>query len=106
MNNTSFFLYLFVMAAITYLIRMIPLVLIKKKIKNKTVLSFLHYIPFTVLAVMTVPAIFISTSYVMSAIFGFIVAILLSLKNKSLLTVAAFSSFTVFVVEWLIEFLI
>lgn len=103
MNNTPFFLYLLVMAGITYLIRMLPLVLIKKKITNRTVLSFLHYIPYTVLAVMTVPAIFNSTSSVLSATCGFAVAIVLALGRKSLLTVAAFSSLTVFVAEWLIN---
>lgn len=103
MNNTPFFLYLLVSAGITYLIRMIPLVLIKKKITNRTILSFLHYIPFTVLAVMTVPAIFSSTSYALSAICGFAVAIVLSLGSKSLLTVAVFSSLTVFVAEWLMN---
>ncbi|MBR1970264.1 MAG: AzlD domain-containing protein [Clostridia bacterium] len=103
MNNTPFFLYLLLMAGVTYLIRMLPLVLIKKKITNRTMLSFLHYIPYTVLAVMTVPAIFSSTSSVVSATTGFIVAIVLALKNKSLLTVAAFSSLTVLVVEWLIN---
>lgn len=103
MNNTPFFLYLLTMAGITYLIRMLPLVLIKKKITNRTILSFLHYIPFTVLAVMTVPAIFSSTSSVLSAICGFALAVLLALKNRSLLTVAAFSSLTVFVAEWLIK---
>lgn len=103
MSNTPFFLYLLVMAGITYLIRMIPLVLIKKKITNRTVLSFLHYIPFTVLAVMTVPAIFSSTSSVLSAACGFVLAVILSLKGKSLLTVAALSSLTVFVAEWIIS---
>lgn len=103
MNNTPFFLYLLVMAGITYLIRMLPLVLIKKKITNRTMLSFLHYIPYTVLAVMTVPAIFSSTSSVLSATCGFVVAIVLALGKKSLLTVAAFSSLTVFVAEWLIN---
>ena len=103
MNNTPFFLYLLVMAGVTYLIRMLPLVLIKKKITNRTMLSFLHYIPYTVLAVMTVPAIFYSTSSFISAVCGFILAILLALKNKSLMTVAAFSSLTVFAVEWIIN---
>jgi len=103
MHNTPFFLYLLVMAGITYLIRMLPLVLIKKKITNRTMLSFLHYIPFTVLAVMTVPAIFRSTSSVLSAICGFAVAVALALGRKSLLAVAAFSSLTVFVAEWLIN---
>ena len=103
MNNTPFFLYLLVMAGITYLIRMLPLVLIKKKITNRTILSFLHYIPYTVLAVMTVPAIFSSTSSVLSATCGFAVAIVLALGKKSLLTVAAFSSLTVFLAEWIIN---
>ena len=103
MNNTPFFLYLLVSAGITYLIRMIPLVLIKKKITNRTMLSFLHYIPFTVLAVMTVPAIFSSTSSVLSATCGFAVAVALASCRKSLLTVAAFSSLTDFVAEWLIN---
>ncbi len=105
MNNTPFFLYLLVMAGITYLIRMVPLVLIKKKITNRVILSFLHYIPFTVLAVMTVPAIFSSTASVWSATCGFVVAIALALGKKSLLTVAAFSSLTVFVAEWMIGLL-
>lgn len=103
MNNTPFFLYLLVMAGITYLIRIIPLVLIKKKITNRTILSFLHYIPFTVLAVMTVPAIFSSTSSVLSATCGFAVAIALALARKSLLTVAILSSLTVFVAELMIN---
>ena len=105
MNNTPFLLYLLVMAGITYLIRMIPLVLIKKKITNRIVLSFLHYIPYTVLAVMTVPAIFSSTSSVLSAICGFAVAIVFAIKGGSLLTVAAVSSLAVFVAEWLMSVL-
>lgn len=103
MNNTPFFLYILVMAGITYLIRMLPLVLIKKKITNRTILSFLHYIPYTVLAVMTVPAIFNSTSSVLSATCGFTVAVVLAVRGKSLLIVAAFSSLTVYVAEWLIN---
>ena len=54
----SFFAYLIVMAGVTYLIRMIPFVLVKEKIKNRFILSFLHYIPYAVLTVMTIPAIF------------------------------------------------
>ena len=76
MNKNSFLVYLIVMAGITYLIRMIPLVLIKKKIQNKFVLSFLHYIPYTVLSVMTIPAIFYSTSSTLSAAAGFIIAVI------------------------------
>lgn len=84
----KFWLYLLVTAGVTYLIRMLPLVLMKKKITNRFILSFLHYIPYSVLAVMTVPAIFYATSPI-PAIAGFTIAVLLAYKGKSLLTVAA-----------------
>ena len=99
MNNYSFGIYLLVMAGITYLIRMLPIVLIKRRIKNRYLLSFLYYIPYAVLSVMTIPAIFYSTSSKISAIVGFVVAVGLSYFEKSLLTVAAFSCAAVFVVE-------
>ena len=76
MNN--FFIYLLTMAGVTYLVRMLPLVLVKKKITNRYIISFLHYIPYAVLTVMTVPAIFYSTSYAVSAIVGFAVAVFLA----------------------------
>lgn len=91
------------MAGITYLIRMLPLVLIKKKIKNRFLISFLYYIPYTVLAVMTVPAIFYSTSSPISAAVGFTAAVLLAMRGKSLLTVAALSCAVVFLAEWLMR---
>ncbi len=90
---------LLVMAGVTYLIRMLPLVLVKKKIKNRFIRSFLYYIPYAVLAVMTVPAIFSSTASLLSASLGFLVAILLSFLGKSLLTVAASACLTVFLIE-------
>lgn len=99
----SFGSYLIAMAGITYLIRMLPLVLVKKKIKNKFILSFLYYIPYAVLTVMTIPAIFYSTSYTVSAIVGFLVALTLSYMNKSLVTVAIFSCVGVFLVELLMK---
>ena len=102
MSYLKFIPYLIVMAGITYLIRMLPLVLIKKKITNRYLLSFLHYIPYAVLSVMTVPAIFSSTSYVTSAAIGFLVAMVLAFKEKGLLTVAACSSVAVFVTEIII----
>ena len=94
-----FFTYLLVMAGITYLIRMVPLVLVKEKIKNKYILSFLYYIPYAVLSAMTVPAIFYSTSSFISATFGLAVALVLAYLGKSLLTVAALSSVAVFIAE-------
>lgn len=103
MNSIKFLIYLVFMAGVTYLIRMLPLVLIKKKIKNKYLLSFLHYIPYCVLSVMTVPAIFTSTGSMYSAVGATIIAVILAYKEKSLLTVAAASCVTVFIIEYIMK---
>ncbi|MBE7046631.1 MAG: AzlD domain-containing protein [Ruminococcaceae bacterium] len=103
MNNAKFLVYLICMAGITYLIRMIPFVLFKKEIKNKYVLSFLHYIPYAVLSVMTIPAIFNSTENIWSAIVGTVTAVILAFMEKSLLTVAAASCVAVFVTEYIMK---
>ena len=82
MNNyVAFFSGLAVMAGVTYLVRMLPLVLVKKKIENKFINSFLYYVPYAVLAVMTVPAIFSSTASLPSAIAGFAVALVLDVST-------------------------
>ena len=95
--------YIFVMAGVTYLIRMLPLTLIQKKITNVYLKSFLYYIPYACLAAMTFPAILYATESVISAMAGFIAAILLALRKKSLVTVALFSCTFVFVTERLLE---
>ncbi len=102
----EFFLYLLVMAGVTYLVRMLPMVLVRKKIKNTFIRSFLYYVPYAVLSVMTIPAIFYSTSYLVSAICGFAVALVLSYFNRSLLTIAASACGTVLIVELIIKYLI
>ena len=101
MNNFS--IYLLACAGITYLIRMLPLVLVKKKIKNKFLLSFLYYIPYAVLSVMTIPAIFYATSSTISAIVGVLTAVILAYFEKSLVTVAAVSCMAVFLAESIIN---
>jgi branched-subunit amino acid transport protein len=99
----KFLLYLLVMAGVTYLVRMIPLVLVKKKIQNKFILSFLYYVPYSVLTVMTIPGIFYATGSFVTAAVGFAVAVLLSLKGKSLVTVALLSSAGVLLTELLLK---
>ena len=106
MEPIKFFAYLLVMAGVTYLVRMLPMVLVRKNIKNTFVRSFLYYVPYAVLSVMTIPAIFYSTSYLVSAIVGFAVALVLSYFNRSLLTVAASACGAVLVVELVITYLI
>ncbi len=95
----KFALYLLVMAGVTYLVRMLPLVLVKHKIENRFIRSFLYYVPYSVLAVMTVPAIFTATSGIICAIVGFCVAILLAYFERSLITVASFACASVLVTE-------
>ena len=105
MENSRFFVYLLVMAGVTYLVRAIPMVLIKEKIKNKFVLSFLHYIPYTVLSAMTVPAIFYATDSPVTAAVGFAVAIIAALFERSLVQVAALSCLGVLVTELVMKFI-
>lgn len=95
--------YIFVMAGVTYLIRMLPLTLIQKKISNSYIRSFLYYIPYACLTAMTFPAILYATQSPVSALAGFAVAVLLALKKKSLVTVALFSCVAVFVAERIME---
>ena len=98
----NFYVYLLVMAGVTYLIRMLPLVLVKSKIRNKFLLSFLYYIPYSVLSVMTIPAIFYSTASKVSALLGFLIAVCLSYFEKSLTKVAICACVVVFVTEKII----
>lgn len=105
MDNEKFIVYLLVMASVTYLVRMIPLVAIKEKIKNKFILSFLHYIPYTVLSVMTVPAIFYATDSPITAAVGFIVAISAAFFGRSLVQVAALSCLGVLATELIMMFI-
>lgn len=97
-----FFLALFVMAGITYLVRMLPFVLFRKKIKNNFLKSFFYYIPYAVLAAMTLPAILYSTSSIPSAAAGLAVALLLAFFERGLLTVAVGSCLAAFVVQLLL----
>ena len=101
-----FFVYLLVMAGVTYLVRMLPLVLVKRKIENRFLLSFLYYMPYAVLAVMTVPAIFTATGSVLSAAIGFAVALLLAYFGKSLVVVAGAASLAVLVTELVMQYLL
>ena len=95
----DFFIYLAVMAGVTYLVRAVPLILVKKPIKNRFLLSFLHYIPYAVLAAMTVPAIFYATDYFISAVVGCAVAAVLSFFKKGLIVVAVCSCVAVLMTE-------
>ena len=97
-----FLIYVAVMALTTYLIRALPLILLKKPITSRFLRSFLHYVPPACLAAMTFPAILYATEHIISGAAGLAIAVVLSLKGKSLITVAAASCAVVFVAEQLL----
>ena len=99
MSFKAFLPYLLMMALVTYLVRAVPLVVFKKKIKNRFILSFLHYMPYAVLSVMTIPAVFFATDHVISAAAGVAVALVLALRKCGLLQVAIGASAGVFLAE-------
>lgn len=88
-----------IMAGVTYFIRVTPMVVFRKKIENKRIKSFLYYIPYTVLAAMTFPAIFSSTQSQASAIAGCLVGVVLAYFNKGLVAVAVGAASTAFLVQ-------
>lgn len=100
---SEFFICLLVMAGVTYLIRVLPFVLVKNEITNRRIKAFLNYIPYAVLAAMTFPAILYSTSSMLSAACGLVAALLLALRKKGLLTVALVSCGVVFVAEYVMS---
>ena len=83
LHNT--YIYILIMSAVTYLIRTLPLTLIRKEIKNTTIKSFLYYVPYVTLAVM--------------------IAVVLAWMGKSLFQVAMFSCAAVFIVELVMRFM-
>lgn len=95
----TFLSYLAVMAGVTYLTRMVPLALIRRKIHNRFVKSFLCYVPYAVLTAMTLPGILYSTGSVPAAAAGLAMAALLSWKEKSLLVVAVCAALAVTLVS-------
>ena len=97
--NAKIYLYIGIMALVTYLIRVLPLTLIRKEIKNRTIRSFLYYVPYVTLAVMTFPAILSATGSIYSAWAALIVGVLLAFKGRSLFQGAVFSCIVVFVLE-------
>ena len=98
----SLAIYLIIMAGTTYLIRMLPFTLFRRKIQSRFIKSFLYYVPYAVLSAMTFPAIFYSTGDVKTALCGTIVALILAYKNASLMVVALSAAATVLVTSFIL----
>jgi branched-subunit amino acid transport protein len=99
MHLRDYFLFLLVMAGVTYLLRAVPFVLLKGKIKSRFGRSFLSYVPYTVLAAMTVPAILYSTDSKLSGTCALVAAVVASLFGLGLVGVAVVACVTVLGVD-------
>lgn len=97
------YIYIAIMAIITYLIRVLPLTLIRKEIKNQFIRSFLYYVPYVTLSVMTFPAILNATNSVWSGLAALVVGVALAWFGRSLLQVAVISCVVVYVLEIFIK---
>ncbi|MBO4252038.1 MAG: AzlD domain-containing protein [Clostridia bacterium] len=97
-DTLKILLLIFAMAGITYLIRMIPTVFLRKKIKSTYLKSLLYYIPYAVLSAMTFPAIFYATGDTLSAVIGTAVALIVAVFRLSLIIVALLACAAVFIV--------
>ena len=101
--TASIAVYIAVMAGVTYLIRMLPFVIFRKKIKSRFIKDFLYYVPYAVLGAMTIPAVFFSTGNIISAVVGLAAALFLAFKGKGLLPVAAAGCIGAFVTEFILK---
>lgn len=84
----SIYIYIFIMALITYCLRAVPLALFRRPIRNRLIRSFLHYVPYACLTAMTFPAILYDSPSVFAGIAALVVAVILAFRGKSLITVA------------------
>lgn len=92
MDGWRFAKYLLVMAGVTYLVRALPFVLLRKPIENRFVLSVLHYAPYAVLGAMTFPDILYATGSMLTAGVGLIVAFVSAWKQQPMVVVAILGS--------------
>lgn len=100
--KNNIYLYLLVMTVVTYLIRVLPLTLIRKQIKNQFLKSFLYYVPYVTLAVMTFPAIIYATQSPISGMLALIIGIVVAYTKENLFLVAVCCSLTVFISEFIL----
>lgn len=96
------YIYILIMFGVTYAIRVLPLTLIKRQIKSQFLQSFLYYVPYVTLAVMTFPAIINATQSPISGVCALLVGIIAAWCGASLFKVAMFSCAIVFIAELII----
>lgn len=100
--NNNVYIYILLMAITVFLIRVLPLTLIRKPIKSKFIKSFLYYVPYVTLSVMTFPAIIEATSNPISGLISLIVGILTAYKDMGLFRVTVLCCVTILLIEFFI----
>lgn len=103
MTDMKVYLYILVMALVTYLIRALPFVLFRRQIKSRFIKSLLYYLPYAVLTAMTIPDIFYATGNTLTAAVGCLAAVIFALFGKSLLTVAVAACASAFVCDMVMK---
>ena len=98
----SIWSYILVMGLTTYMIRVLPLTLIRKPIQSKLIRSFLYYVPYVTLAVMTFPAIMGATDSQWSALAALIIGVILAFLGNDLMIVSIACVLTVLLTEMVI----
>ena len=101
----NIYIYIAAMAVTTYLVRMLPLAVFRKPIKSRFIRSFLYYVPYVTLAVMTFPAILDATGSPVAGLLALVVGILAAYFGMSLLQVAITCCGVVLLAEWLLPLL-
>lgn len=102
----NFVLGLLVMSLVTYLIRLLPLLFIKREITNRFIRSFLFYVPCTVLSVMTFPTVISCTGNYVSGTVAAVVCIALAYFGRGMITVAVGGALSVVVSECVIRYVL
>ena len=100
MSDFTVYLYILVMFGVTYAIRVLPVTLIRKQIKNQFLQSFLYYVPYVTLAVMTFPAIIHATQSPIAGAAALVVGLVTAWRNWGLFKVAASCCITVLILEF------
>ncbi len=98
-------IYIAVMAVVTYAVRALPMTLIKKPIRNPFIRSFLYYVPYVTLSIMTFPAIVEATQYPLAGALALVVGIVVAWLGANLFTVAVSCCGVVLITEWIIQLL-
>lgn len=105
-DEIRFFICLAIMSVTTYLIRLLPLILIKRKITNTFIKSFIYYVPYVVLTVMTFPTVMYATGNVISGILALFVCMFLAYFERGMVVVALGGAATALISECVIRYVI